>query len=1561
MKPLFLSLLCLPALILAADGNRLAYLEESGPCYPHAKLARFTTPQWIGEPGVEAAVILSIDDLRDPRKWEAYMRPILERLKKIDGRAPFSVMCCDTKPDDPLFQTWLAEGVSLEVHTLAHPCPLLGKADFATATKTVLGGLDLLARIPGNRPLAFRMPCCDSMNSASPRFYSEIFPARTSEGRAFGADSSIMNLITPDDPALPGEIVRDAAGAERFRKYFPMELVPPRKLTFERFGGYIENYPYPYVIRGAGWEFPCAVPSDWEAFNTHGSSNPITTADWKAALDATVIKQGVMTMVLHPHGWSTPEQIIELIDYAVLKYGPRVKFLNFREALERIEKHALAGESLRTAEARDNGVRLLDLDDDGFMDVVIGNHRRRLTRRWDPAGRAWKEEPFPVRIDEHVKFDISAESRAGVLAKGDSTGYWRFDNHWQQIDEYSNGLENVPVGPGTVLRDFDGDGICEILVSTPERNEIHEWIGKERRWFRADYALPAGLSVVDAQGRDAGLRFVDLNQDGSDDILFSNADRYAIHLWAKTVKANLGWKRGWSHLVRAGARTGAPQEPPPIVRAGPHPDNGAWFRNGAMFVQNEDTAKLEAVTDRHTFKELIAFDVPPPKSPAEALKSMRPRPGFKVELVASEPLVVDPIAFDWDARGRLWVVEMRDYPLGIDGKGKPGGVIKILEDTDRDGRYDKATAFLEGLNYPTGVMPWRNGALIAAAPKLIYAEDKNDDGKADTQQVLYEGFIEGNQQHRFNGFEYGLDNWIYCANGDSAGKVRSTKIGAEVDLRGHDFRIRPEYGDIELVEGQTQFGRACDDWGRWFGNNNSRWVWHYPIPERYLTRNPLLTVKSLKQQLAEYDNSSRVYPATGGPLRFNNPDSLGHVTSANSPAPYRDDLFGPEFATSIFISEPVHNAIHREVLEHAGVTFTSHRAKDEQTSEFLTSTDEWFRPAMLKTGPDGALYIADMYRFVIEHPEWIAPETQARLDLRAGEDKGRIYRVVPIDKPARPIPDLSKIDGRGLVAALDSPNGWQRTMAQRLIIQKGYESREENGRWTTIDHVSPSLDALLEKSDNPKACLHALGAMAGLRRSSVKQFKAALRDPHPGVREFAVCLLEPTIGNTAGDAALLESLTAVADDPEIRVRYQLAYSLGLSREPAAGALLARIALRDGADPFMRTAVLSSAPRHLPELIQALLAQPAEQRPVELLSELIGFAAGEPDSAILANAIEAAVGSGEPRYRYVATAMVLDALGRRGWPLDKLRRELSAATQRIDALAADARRLATDTASIRDPELLTAALGLLGRVPAQQAAELELLPRLLAARTPPPVQTAALNALARLPIAKTAPVFLSAWPSAAPTLRQEILTALMARIEGARALLDAVEKREIPAGQLPPATRQSLLRHNDAALRQRAAHLLETTGEDRQKLVQRYLSALPANGDAARGRALFQAQCSPCHRLKGEGVEVGPDLGMAAGKPAEQLLTAILDPNQAIEQRYLAYAATAADGRAFAGLISSESANALTLRAPAGLEQTFLRAELKELASTNRSLMPEGFEQGLTPAQMADLLAYLRAP
>jgi len=951
------------------NGNRLAYLDESDPFYPGLQFPKLTTPQWIGEPGVDAVVILAIDDMRETAKYEAFIRPILERLKKIDGGAPFSIMCNKFPITNAIVETWLKEGVSLEVHTLTHPFPLLAKSNFVAAVNDYNGCIDMLNQIPGNKPVAYRMPYCDSLNTPSPRFYAEIFNSTNALGQFLSIDSSIMNITTSADPALPKDLVIQPDGKERFRKYIP----------FPSFVTTIENYPYPYVIGKLCWEFPAMVPSDWEAKNIHNTNNPVTLADWKIALDATVLKQGAFTYIFHPHGWMRPDQYVDFIDYAASKYGKRVKFLSFKEANERLNANLLAGQPLRSPKGEDNGVRLVDLNNDGYLDVIIGNDKVRRTRIWDPQGKKWKEDEFPWGLveqnsaghtaDAGVRFGIvdrrvimlrgtpppkvipaSGPPPNVLLFEGDhfvrSLSQLRLDRGAKvdRGDLFVKVLENGTDvftaldgrDRGVRLRDIDNDGQCELIVGNESQSGVFTWNSARKRWVQAAFGLPAETAIVDELGRDAGLRFLDVDGDGYLDVLFSDLHRYSLHLYRPKADPRLNWAQGWTDEVIAQSRRQGDLIPM-IARGGEHPHNGAWFHSGTMWVQNEDTTAFADHVDRRSFKQLLTCNQSQSLSPEKSLAKIKVAPGFKVELVATEPLVLDPIAFDWSADGRMWVVEMGDYPSGTDGKGKPGGRVLVLEDTNGDGRYDKSTVFLDGVNFPNGLIPWRKGVIISAAPEIFYAEDTNGDGKADIHRTLFTGFVEGNQQHRANGYEYGLDNWLYGANGDSGGVVsgidalmgKPPAFRTVVNLRGHDFRIRPDEGVVETVAGQTQFGRHRNDWGDWFGNNNPTWLWHYYLPEQYLTRNPNLAVRNTKRMLANYPDSTRAYPASVTMQRFNDPGQANHVTSGNSATPYRDELFGPEFANSVFISEPVHNLIHREVLEREGVSFTSSSERPE--------------------------------------------------------------------------------------------------------------------------------------------------------------------------------------------------------------------------------------------------------------------------------------------------------------------------------------------------------------------------------------------------------------------------------------------------------------------------------------------------------------------------------------------------------------------------------------------------------------------------------------------------------
>src|SRR3954462_13979329 len=329
---------------LARGAGPLINLDADSPYYPHRTYPKLTTPQWVGEEGVEAVVILAIDDMRDHRRYETVLRPIIDRLKQIDGRAPVSIMTCKIDPATPLLRQWIKEGLSIETHTVDHPCPIVGGGDFAKAKSTYDRCVCQLFSIPNKTPVAFRTPCCDSLNPPSPRLFEEIINKTSPSGPFLEIDSSVFNIPTANDPELSRDLVLLPDGRERFRKYVP----------FDSFVNTIEDYPYPYIVGRLCWEFPCATPSDWQAQYVHKPLNPTTTADWKALLDATVIKRGVMTMVFHPHGWSSAEQWIKLIDHATAKYGKRVKFLTFREAHDRLTKNLGNGLALRDDKGADN-------------------------------------------------------------------------------------------------------------------------------------------------------------------------------------------------------------------------------------------------------------------------------------------------------------------------------------------------------------------------------------------------------------------------------------------------------------------------------------------------------------------------------------------------------------------------------------------------------------------------------------------------------------------------------------------------------------------------------------------------------------------------------------------------------------------------------------------------------------------------------------------------------------------------------------------------------------------------------------------------------------------------------------------------------------------------------------------------------------------------------------------------------------------------------------------------------------------------------------------------------
>jgi putative membrane-bound dehydrogenase-like protein len=979
--------------------------------------------------------------------------------------------------------------------------------------------------------------------------------------------------------------------------------------------------------------------------------------------------------------------------------------------------------------------------------------------------------------------------------------------------------------------------------------------------------------------------------------------------------------------------------------------------------EGEEKASPPAVTANVNGRE-IAFQIPPPQSPQEALASFVLRRGIKIELVAAEPLVVDPVAFDWGPDGRLWVVEMRDYPNGIDwhkpgdALGKPGGRVKVLTDTNGDGKYDKADVFLDELPFPTGIKVWRKGVLVSAAPDILYAEDTDGDNRADVKKALYRGFGEGNQQHRVNGLRWGVDNWLYIGNGDSGGKIKSLVTEKELDIRGRDLRIRPDTGEFEAQSGQTQFGRSCDDWGNWFGGNNSNPMWHYVLDDHYLRRNPNSAAPDVRKQVSTTPGASPVFPASSTLARFNDFHAANRFTSACSPIVYRDNHLGDAFAGNAFICEPVHNLVHREVMRADGLSFTSQRAEDEQNSEFLASRDNWFRPVMIRTGPDGALWLADMYRFIIEHPQWIPAEIQKQVDLRLGADRGRIYRIVAADRPARKFPRLEKSSASELVAALDSPNGWTRDMAQQLLL------------WRQDKEAAQPLQKLVRESAHPTARLHALWTLEGLGELDEPTLLAALADADERMVRHAYRASETHLNDWPIVHRKVRTLPATDDKPlllqaictqgEIRGDVQEMWGTGM------GLALCAAAYRD--DPLLLAAVFSSLNEYNAGGAAAVAVDADRQT-----EKFAGVA-----EKILATC--AAVASDATVKQLLEVVLVEDAQAtadRKGRSLrhaaavlEMVDRRKAGAADLLDArlqshLAARLKQarelLAAEPAANDDAGERLAAIRLLGRVPSERAADIERLTNLLTPQNAVETQSQAIARLAQIAGEQTPTLLFAGWASHTPPVRGQILDLLLGREAWTKELVAAFAAKKLPAAELDARRRQLLLTHKNDAIRAAAEKALAgSIDANRQAVVAKYQAQLASlSADAAQGKLVYAKKCSQCHRLENAGHVVGPDLAALTSRSRDVLLTAILDPNRAVEDRFLDFQVRRADGSLANGMLAAESGASITLVAAEGKQISIPRSEVEALRSTGKSLMPEGMEKEVPPADMAHLLAYLQ--
>jgi len=976
-----------------------------------------------------------------------------------------------------------------------------------------------------------------------------------------------------------------------------------------------------------------------------------------------------------------------------------------------------------------------------------------------------------------------------------------------------------------------------------------------------------------------------------------------------------------------------------------------------------NTMPLQA-DERDPLKQNYKDELPriEPVAPAAALQTFQVADGFRLELVAHEPLVVDPIAMAFDEHGRLFVVEMRGYS---EQGGEQLGRVRLLSDTDRDGKFDKASVYADGLSWPTAVCCYDGGIFVAAAPDLWYFKDTDGDGKAEHKDKVFTGFGRGNVQGLVNTFLWGPDNRIHGATSSSGATLqRAGKDAKALPLRGRDFSFDPRTLELRAESGGGQHGMSFNDWGEKFVCSNSNHLQMVMFEDRYAGRNPFWKTPSPRISIAADGPQADVFRASPvepwrvvrtrlrkqgivpGPVERGG-KAAGYFTGATGVTVVRGGAFDPTtLGGYAVIGDVGSNLVHRKRLDRDGLRYVGRRV--DEKSELIASTDIWFRPVQFANGPSGALYIADMYREVIEHPKSLPPVIKKHLDLTSGRRRGRIYRLVPEDFEQPRVPPMSRLTTRQLVAALDHPNAWHRETAARLLYQR--QDREA---------VAP-LEELVRAARLPQARLTALYALDGLDALSPEALRLASKDDHAHVRAHAVRLSEKFVTDSP---ALRDRLCVMVEDEDVRVRYQLAFTLGEFRGPLRDQALAKLLLENADNSWLRLAVGTSLHHGAGAVLEQLVEDDAFAGSADGLQTIEQIAAQigrQQRPADVAAIVEILAKLAERNGERISAAILTGLNAPTG---SALRKQIDAASggragERIQRLVADAEARALDAKLLLDQRTEAVAQLRLGAF-----ADLEkAFTKLLSPEQPAQVQAAALETISTFEDAEAAELLIDRWSTFTPATRRRAADVLFCRQRWIAALLDALEQKTIPLGDIPAAHAHRIDAREDASLAARFRRLWRQrqAASPRSEVVADYQAVLQMAGSGQRGRATFTKHCAACHKLGDIGHAIGPNLAAMRNRGPAAILVNVLDPNREVNPQYLNYVAITKRGRSYSGMIAAETAASVTLVRGEGASDTLLRVDIDQLKSTGASLMPEGLEKEIDKQSMADLLAFIRS-
>lgn len=948
-----------------------------------------------------------------------------------------------------------------------------------------------------------------------------------------------------------------------------------------------------------------------------------------------------------------------------------------------------------------------------------------------------------------------------------------------------------------------------------------------------------------------------------------------------------------------------------------------------------------------------------PLSPQESQAQLVVGDGLSSRLIAYEPDVVDPVEVTFDDAGRMWVVEMRDYPIR---KGeRPQGRVRVLEDQDLDGHFETATLFADELEMPTGLALWKDGVVVTVAGRVIYLRDTDADLIADTSEIWLEGFKEDNEQLRANHPRLGPDGWWYIASGLRGGEVRLGERFASDDsssqtIGSRDVRFDLRSKRVELITGPAQFGLCFDPLGsRLFCSNRNPAV-QVIFEQSDLIGNPLAGIVPSVHDVLPAGEASRVFPLVEAWTTSNL--HAGQFTAAcgvfaRASQTTDSDPNSESLVTEIFVCEPTGSLVQRKTAAYQAERLAELESTNNEQGEWLASRDPWFRPVNITLAPDGELVVVDMHRAVIEHPQWVPEELKQRPDERWGDQHGRIYWVGHRDQWESTLSDLRRRPlgartDQELVEVLSDSNPWKRQTAVRLLIER-----------ESTDSLQPLEAQVLNREIPLVARADALWLLAALQRNAPEcTARLLMRGGESGDDELsrvACRVLRAWPSSLPGFQMQLRELAEVGSSSQ---RFEALLCLGLSLQSEA-------ASQEHAPVVLSPDALANATAY--QLVA--LGSAYRNSPGELLHQWLGALDRRPviDLELVASTV-AKLAMAASRTSQEARPVFDEAV-------ELLRTSPNSSAQQVAALAvansfeAAIERLSSDAdfwkkilqiaknskASLAERR---EAVRLLGRSARRE--EAEILEGLVRAGSEPNLHVILLEAWSSTDSERCDQYLVEQLATAAPITQRAIVDLLLRKPARLELLAEALETKQIQARQIGAIELKKLVSRARGETQVRLdVHLQSIVNSDRAQIVAQYQSSLDLAANPTRGMEVFRKQCASCHRIGEIGIQVGPDISDSRTKKPTELLSAILDPNLAIDNNYFRFVVLTDDDRILDGMIAEETEDVIVLRGQDDKREVIRRDEIIELKATGVSLMPEGVEAQIDHQAMADLISFIK--